>query len=76
MTIHQDARLYAALLDGAERAVHALAPGRNAYVHVVRGKLTVNGAPLGAGDALKASGVAEIVLEKGAGAEALLFDLP
>ena len=76
VTIHQDARLYAALLDGAERAVHALAPGRNAYVHVVRGKLTVNGAPLGAGDALKASGVAEIVLEKGAGAEALLFDLP
>src|SRR5512147_1581809 len=42
VTIHQDARLYAALLDGAESARHALAPGRNAYVHVVRGKLTVN----------------------------------
>jgi redox-sensitive bicupin YhaK (pirin superfamily) len=76
VTIHQDARLYAALLDGAESARHALAPGRKAYVHVVRGKLTVNGNPLSAGDALKASGVAEIVLEQGAGAEALLFDLP
>ena len=76
VTIHQDARLYAALLDGAESARHALAPGRKAYVHVVRGKLTVNGNPLAAGDALKASGVAEVVLEKGAGAEALLFDLP
>jgi redox-sensitive bicupin YhaK (pirin superfamily) len=76
VTIHQDARIYATLLDGAERARHALAPGRRAYVHVARGKLTVNGSPLAAGDALKASGVAEIVLEQGEGAEALLFDLP
>jgi len=76
VTIHQDARIYAALLNGAERAQHALAPSRNAYVHVVRGKLTANGTPLEAGDALKASGVAEIILEKGEGAEVLLFDLP
>ena len=76
VTIHQDARIYAALVEGAESARHALAPGRKAYVHVARGNLNVNGTPLAAGDALKASGVAEIVLEKGAGAEALLFDLP
>jgi len=76
VTIHQDARLYVTLLDGAERAIHALAPGRKAYVHVARGALAVNGTPLGAGDALKASGVADVVLEKGEGAEALLFDLP
>ena len=76
VTIHQDARIYAALIEGAESARHALAPGRKAYVHVARGNLNVNGTPLAAGDALKASGVAEIVLEKGAGAEALLFDLP
>lgn len=76
VTIHQDARIYAALLEGAERAQHSLAPGRNAYVHVVRGKLTVNGSPLEAGDALKASSIADIVLEKGESAEVLLFDLP
>ena len=76
VTIRQDARVYAALLDGAERAQHSFAPGRNAYVHVVRGKVTVNGTPLEAGDALKASGVADVILEKGAGAEVLLFDLP
>ena len=76
VTIHQDARLYVTLLDGAERAAHALAPGRRAYVHVARGRLMANGQPLGAGDALKADGVAEIVLDKGEGAEALLFDLP
>ena len=76
VTIHQDAALYAALLDGAERASHALAAGRKAYVHVARGSVTVNGNALGAGDALKASGESALVLERGDNAEILLFDLP
>jgi len=76
VTIHQDARLYAGLFDGAEHATHLLALGRKAYLHLARGKLTVNGTPLEAGDAVKMSGVAEIKLEQGAGAEALRFDLP
>jgi len=75
VTIHQDAYVYAALLDGADRATHKLQPGRRAYLHLARGKLTVNGQPLEAGDALKATGTPEIVLEKGEDAEALLFDL-
>ncbi|MEK7876603.1 MAG: pirin family protein [Pseudomonadota bacterium] len=75
VTIHQDAAVYAALLDGAERASHALAPGRKAYVHVARGKVAVNGQPLGAGDALKADGESRLVLERGDNAEILLFDL-
>jgi len=73
--IHQDACLYATLLDGADRAVHKLEPGRRAYVHLARGRLTVNGQPLEAGDALKATQTEEIVLEKGRGAEVILFDL-
>ena len=76
VTIHQDARVYAGLFDGAERATHPLAPGRKAYLHLARGRLTVNGIPLEAGDAAKLEAVAEIVLQQGAGAEALLFDLP
>jgi hypothetical protein len=75
VTIHQDAYMYAALLDGSERAVHRLPAGRRAYVHVARGRLTANGTELGAGDALKASDVPEIVLERGEQAEVLLFDL-
>ncbi|HSO07915.1 MAG TPA: pirin family protein [Pelomicrobium sp.] len=75
VTIHQDASLYAALVDGDERVTHALAPGRRAYVHVARGAVTANGEPLGAGDALKATGVESIVLEQGSNAEVLVFDL-
>jgi redox-sensitive bicupin YhaK (pirin superfamily) len=76
VTIHQDARVYAGLFDGAERAAHALAPGRKAYLHLARGRLVVNGMPLEAGDAVKLAGPVQIALEQGAGAEALLFDLP
>jgi len=76
VTIHQDARIYAGLFDAAERAVHPIATGRSAYLHLVRGKLTVNGTPLAAGDALKMTDVSAVTLENGAGAEALLFDLP
>jgi redox-sensitive bicupin YhaK (pirin superfamily) len=73
--IHQDAAVYAALLDGAERIEYKLDPARRAYVHVARGRLSVNGQPLEAGDALKASGVSEMVFENGEQAEIILFDL-
>jgi quercetin 2,3-dioxygenase len=73
--IHQDASVYAALLDGTERIEHKLDPARKAYVHVARGKLTVDGQTLEAGDALKASGVDEMVIENGEQAEVILFDL-
>jgi len=45
------------------------------YVHLARGRLSVNGHVLGAGDALKLADLQELVLEKGDNAEVLLFDL-
>jgi hypothetical protein len=74
--IHQDAYLYATLLEDSERVTHAIAGERRVYVHVARGRVSVNGQPLEAGDALKATGAQEITLEKAKGAEVLLFDLP
>ena len=73
--IHQDAQVYAALLDGAESARHALAAGRRAYVHVARGSVRVNGELLAAGDSLEAANLNEIVFDNGEQAEVLLFDL-
>jgi len=75
VTIHQDAYMYAGLIDGPDRVTHRIAEGRRAYLHVARGELSVNGNALSAGDALEASGVAELVLESGSNAEVLLFDL-
>ncbi|HEX4330786.1 MAG TPA: pirin family protein [Usitatibacter sp.] len=77
VTIHQDASLYAALLDGDEAVDFQAAAGRLVYVHIVRGEATVNGQPLAAGDAMKLSGnETRLRLEKGRDAEVLVFDLP
>ena len=73
--IHQNASLYAALLDGDERGSLPLPTGRLGYVHVAKGRVTVNGVVLDAGDALKLAGPAEIVLEKASNADVLVFDL-
>jgi quercetin 2,3-dioxygenase len=73
--LHQDARVYAGLFDGAENAVHALAKGRRAYVHVARGTVRINGEALAAGDALKTD-ASTIALDGAHDAEVLLFDLP
>jgi len=74
VTIHQDALVYAGLFDGRESASYELKNERG-YVHVARGRITVNGQELHAGDALKTGdGVLEI--ENGEKAEVLVFDLP
>jgi quercetin 2,3-dioxygenase len=74
--IHQNARIYAGLFDGAETATLALQPGRRFYVHLARGALHANDVTLEAGDALKLSDAAELVLKNGREAEVLVFDLP
>jgi quercetin 2,3-dioxygenase len=76
VTIHQDARIYAALIDGAEAAALAIAPGRRVYVHVARGAVRVNGEALRSGDAVQLTDVAELRLSQGRAAEVLVFDLP
>ena len=76
LRMHQDARLYAGLFDAGETARLAIAPGRLAYVHLVRGTATVNGQPLTAGDALRYQDEAEVVIADGEDAELLVFDLP
>jgi quercetin 2,3-dioxygenase len=75
VTVQQDALVYATLLDGDERVSHALTSGRRAYVHVARGSVHVNGTPLNAGDAAKVEDETTVELDRGKGAEVLVFDL-
>ena len=48
---------------------------RPAYVHLVRGELSVNGTRLAAGDAAKLQGESRLTLTDGKAAEVLVFDL-
>ncbi len=74
VTIHADALIRAGLFDGAEQAELAIAPSRLVYVHVVRGRIGVNGHVLSAGDAAKLS-AETLRLDDGHDAEVLVFDL-
>jgi redox-sensitive bicupin YhaK (pirin superfamily) len=60
--------------EGPER-VHALAPGRHAWVHVARGSATVNGHSLEAGDGAALSDEPAVVVQGRGDAELLLFDM-
>ncbi len=75
VTIHADARIHAGLFDGPESVAMNLDAQRLTYVHLVRGKLVVNGETLHAGDALTLQGEQWLVLGHGEGAEVLVFDL-
>lgn len=75
VSMHADAAIYAGLLHGSETAELALDSNRRAYVHLVRGALTVNGEALDAGDAVALAGESSLSLSGGDQAEVLVFDL-
>jgi len=75
VSIHQDARVYAALLAQADTVAHRLSAGRKAYVHVATGAAVVNGERLEAGDAAKIAQEQAIEIAGAPDAEVLLFDL-
>jgi quercetin 2,3-dioxygenase len=72
VTVHQDVRLLAAILEGGS-LTHELAPGRHAWVQIARGAVNVNGSALEAGDGAALSNEKRIELS-GTG-EVLVFDM-
>ena len=76
VTIHQDATVYASVLDGKDAVTHRPALGRRAYVHVAHGSVNANGIPLKGGDGVKIENENSIELKGARDAEVLLFDLP
>jgi redox-sensitive bicupin YhaK (pirin superfamily) len=75
ITIHANASMYAGLFDGGEAAALPLDTTRVAYVHLVRGRIEVNGQVLDAGDAVTLRGEERLVLANGQAAEVIVFDL-
>ena len=73
--LHADAKMYAGLFDGAQTARIALDPGRKGYVHLVRGRLDVNGRSLAGGDAALLENESTIEVANGSDAEVLVLDL-
>ena len=75
VTIHQDARVYASLLDPGQTVRHTLDRGRGAWLHLVAGAATVNGAALATGDGAAIQNEGTLEIHAGEPTELLLFDL-
>jgi quercetin 2,3-dioxygenase len=76
LPIHQDASVYATIVEPGNALKLELKPGRAAWVHVARGSLEVNGQSLQAGDGVALTDEKAVELEATtARGEAILFDL-
>ena len=76
VTIHQDVNLYAAQLANGKAINHRFSGDRAAWLHVVRGAITLNGQSLSAGDGAAITAESTLTLQGTADeAEVLLFDM-
>jgi quercetin 2,3-dioxygenase len=75
VTIHQDVDLYAALLTERDRLTHALRAGRDGWLQVASGEVTLNGERLGEGDGVAVAEAGMLAIESRGNAEILLFDM-
>lgn len=75
LTVHQDVKLYVALLDAQQEVVHRLKTGRHAWLQAARGGVELNGATLSAGDGAAVSEEEMLKIRASEAAEILLFDL-
>ena len=77
VVIHQDVKLFAAILKTAEQVTQALPAHREGWLQVARGAVVMNGHDLHAGDGAAVEGEPSItVTAKTDGTEILVFDLP
>src|SRR5215468_1917720 len=75
LKIHQDARVWLARLGAGQELRYEIAPGRHAWLQVVRGSVEVDGQALSAGDGLAVSEEDVLALRGVGDAEVMLFDL-
>ncbi len=75
MRMHQDATMYASILETGRSVAHTLAPNRHAWIQIISGAVTVNGTELKAGDGAGISNETALNITASDTSEFLLFDL-
>ena len=73
--IHQDADLWLGRFEPGTHALHPLAPGRHAWVHVAEGEILLDGVRLASGDAAGVSEQSQLEILAEKASQVLLFDL-
>jgi redox-sensitive bicupin YhaK (pirin superfamily) len=75
LTIRQDASLYLTTLGAGAEVAHPLAPGRHAWVQILRGAVDLNGQSVAAGDGVAVSDERVLTFRSTGESEVLVFDL-
>jgi redox-sensitive bicupin YhaK (pirin superfamily) len=75
LRIHQDALIYSAMLDPGQHVVHELSQGRKAWLHLVRGEITLGDLILRTGDGAGFAAERAVSLTAREETEILLLDL-
>jgi redox-sensitive bicupin YhaK (pirin superfamily) len=76
MKIHQDARVFVGEVGAGKEVTHVIAPGRAAWLHLIRGGIDVDGVSLSTGDAVALTEESKLAIRgRNANSEVLLFDL-
>ena len=75
LTIHQDADVYLGSLDAGREVSHAKRAGRHAWLQVLRGRVSLNGADLRTGDGAAASDERSLEIHAAENSRLMLFDL-
>jgi redox-sensitive bicupin YhaK (pirin superfamily) len=73
--IHQDSRLYAAIISEGQTLAHELKDNRYGWLQIARGSVTLNDLELSQGDGAAISQESELRIATSDQAEVLLFDL-
>jgi redox-sensitive bicupin YhaK (pirin superfamily) len=73
--IHQDAKIFASLLDDRQEVVHSLEEGRSAWLQVAAGSVRLNEVALKQGDGAAVRQESKLRITAEEPAEVLLFDL-
>jgi len=75
VSINQDARVYASLLDAGQSLNHLIDQNRSAWLQLARGSVAVNNAQLSAGDGAAITKESSVEISAAEDSEFLLFDL-
>lgn len=75
VSIHQDAKIYASIIEPGKEIIKEATPGRHVWVQVVTGKLSLNGEQLETGDGASMENAGALTFQGVEKSELLIFEL-
>ena len=75
LRVHQDVDMYASVMEPGAELRHHFAAGRQGWLQVIRGEVSVNGNALRTGDGAAVEDIEELQLDASENSELLLFDM-